>query len=129
MIGSVTQQWQELADLAARRQAIAAGEILKADGGYASRGISEGPGEPVQPGHLEPEDLRRGYLEQGHAAESPQGEPARTPVLPPHGRGILTPVELPSTPAVAGHFGPMVHGLAQHQAQVTMRPPIPAGEA
>lgn len=91
-------------------------------------GAEPGPGtfrEPARP--PEPQDYRRGYLDEGHAAPSPQAAPPNAAPLPPHGRGILTPAELPSAPLVAGHAGPMTTTLAAHQAKAQLRPPVPPG--
>jgi hypothetical protein len=89
-----------------------------------------GPGtfrEPVTP--PEPGAYDRPYLDAGHAAPSPQHQPPNAAPLPPQGRGILRPVELPGAPAVAGHAGPGMTSLAKHMAQAAMRPPIPPGRA
>jgi hypothetical protein len=147
---------------------------------FADRGAAEGPGEPLMPASIDPEDFRRGYISEGHGAPAPMAGPARSfPVTTsrpaaqdfgddapavPEGRAAgpedalvmhhpaehhdsrpqaapgvsgpvprtakgLTPAEMPATPLVTGSFGPLVRGLAQHQARVTMRPPIPDGEA
>ena len=83
-----------------------------------------GPGRSMQPGQIKPEDFQRGPLGSGHAAVSPQHGAPNTSPLPPVGRGILTPVELPSVPGLAGHNGPIVQAMAAHQARaVPSRPP------
>jgi hypothetical protein len=93
-------------------------------------GAEPGPGpgtftEPVtSPG---PEAYERPYLHDGRSAPSPQHGPPNVSPLPPEGRGILRPIELPGAPAVAGHAGPAMTALAAHQAQAQLRPPIPPG--
>lgn len=83
-----------------------------------------GPGTFPKPRTIRPEDFRRGYLEAGHAARSPMAAPPNTAPLPPAPRGVLTPVQLPGTPAVTGSAGPAMQGIAAHQARaVTSRPP------
>jgi hypothetical protein len=44
---------------------------------FSDRGAAEGPGSFPVPGHLRPEMVDRPYLDQGHAANSPQAEPPR----------------------------------------------------
>ena len=89
MIGSVTQIQQEAlaAEKARRAQAGLIGRVVpEGDGGEsaaaAARGFEDGPGEPVMPGHPEPEDFRRGYIDAGHGAESPMAEPPRHNPMP-----------------------------------------------
>ena len=118
MIGSVTEWQQQMA------------AIGKARGGYQERGATEGPGtcaEPVTP--PEPDAFSRPYDEAGHAAPSPQHEPPRQSPMPPGGRGILTPIEMPWDPAVAGNPGPLTQAMAAHQARISQSAPIPSGEA
>jgi hypothetical protein len=119
---------EQAADARERESACKAGEPgIGKD--YADRGIAEGPGTPRMPGRPEPDDYRRGYLGAGHGAPSPVAQAPRTSPLPPQERGILTPVELPGTPAVAGNPGPLTDAVAVHRARVTLRPPIPGREA
>ena len=108
MIGSVTQVQQEAlaAEKARRAQAGLIGRVLpEGDGGASAaasaRGFEDGPGEPVMPGHPEPEDFRRGYIDAGHGAESPMAEPPRHNPMPDLPRGIVTPVALPDAPVAA----------------------------
>lgn len=62
----------------------------------------EGPGRPVQPGHPRPGQYERGYIDQGHAADSPQhDEPNATP-LPAAQPGRVSPLVLPGVPAPDG---------------------------
>jgi len=128
MIASVTEQWQELAAIGKRRAELAGREA----GTGAPLNAQEGPGEPVQPGHPDPADAHRGYIESGHAAASPQHDPPNQSPLPPHGRGILTPLEMSAEALVVGHAGPLPDAMATHQARAAaMHPPMPAphGEA
>ena len=117
VIGSVTEYQEQL-----RRSA-------RAEKSYSQRGITPGPEQPLPHGQLDPSGVDRGYNEAGHAVESPMAEPPRTPPLPPHGRGILTPVELPGVPLAHGLAGPVFDGLAQHHARVTVQAQVPRGEA
>ena len=65
---------------------------------YADRGIELGPSEGVEPGHPEPDDFRRGYIDAGHGATAPMAEPPRCNPMPDLPRGIVTPVALPDAP-------------------------------
>jgi hypothetical protein len=103
---------------------MAAGDAGKA---VTDRGATPGPGTSPEPGSITPEQAQRPYLQEGHASRSPLAGPPRQNPLPPAGRGILQPVELPGTPVVAGHAGPMMSTLAAHQAKAQLRPPIPPG--
>jgi hypothetical protein len=95
---------------------------------YAERGSREGPAHPVQPGRADPDDSDRPYLAESHAAPSPGYEAPRTnPVPQPYGRGVPTPIAMPSPPVVAGNPGPLAAAAAAHEARVTMRPHIPGG--
>lgn len=97
---------------------------------YVERGAQEGPADSVHPGRVEPDDIGRPYLADGHAAPSPGHEPPRTnPVPAPYGRGVPTPIELTPAPAAAGHAGPLTAAIAAHEARATLRPPIPGGAA
>lgn len=52
-------------------------------GPYDRIGPQEGPGEPVMPRCIAPEDFGRGYLAEGRAASSPgQDAPCSFPVIP-----------------------------------------------
>ena len=83
-----------------------------------------GPGTSTQPGQIKPEDFRRPYVEAGHAARSPLAQPPRESPLPPAERGVVTPVQLPGMPVLAGHNGPIVQAMAAHQARaIPSRPP------
>ena len=75
----------------------------------------------MQPGKIEPEDFRRGPLDSGHAAVSPMHGPPNVNPLPPEDRGTLRPLVMPGQPAVSGS-GPVVQGLAAHQACVLSSP-------
>jgi hypothetical protein len=96
---------------------------------YDDRGATEGPDQSLQPGRPEPEDYRRDYVSAGPAAESPGSEPPRVSPLPfPWGRGVPVPIELPASPAIAGHAGAITETMARHQARVTHRSPMPGGD-
>jgi hypothetical protein len=98
-----TQQGAIAAELRKRRQAESIGQDLSAGQREAAgaRGFEHGPAEGVMPGHPEPENLRRGYLDGGHGASSPQSEPPRRNPLPSLPPGIVTPVTLPDAPFAA----------------------------
>ena len=63
---------------------------------------AEGPGHPMQPGETGPEDYRRGYITEGHAADSPSnpGPPVRRVDLT-QSRGYLAHIN-PSAPMGPG---------------------------
>lgn len=95
-------------------------------------GCTDGPGMFGEPGMIEPGDFRRGPLDSGHAAISPQHAAPNVPPMPPQGRGILEPVPMPGLPEVVGHNGPILAGMMQHQARATATMPsmpIPRGAA
>jgi hypothetical protein len=95
-------------------------------------GAEPGPGRFTEPGSIEPQDFRRGPLDSGHAAVSPQQGPPNVPPLPPQGRGILEPLPQSATPVVAGHAGPITDTIKAHQARATTAmhvAPIPRGSA
>jgi hypothetical protein len=85
-------------------------------------GCDPGPGTFAEPGMIGPEDSRRPYLGDGHSAASPQQGPPNTAPLPPQHPGILQPLQQSAVPAVAGS-GPVVQGLAQHQARAARNMP------
>lgn len=88
--------------------------------GFAERGAVEGPGHNDEPGHAEAGDFRRGYIDAGHAADSPQAEPPRRNPMHHGAPGVLQPIVLPDAPfaaripaAVAANFtmnSPSDHG-------------------
>lgn len=82
---------------------------------YRERGAHEGPGRTVRPGHIEPHDLDRGYIEDGHALPSPEHGAPRQPVIPllP---GTLKPISLSPAVGVGGYPGPIAETAAAHQA-------------
>jgi hypothetical protein len=111
MIGSVTQYQQQMADLEKRRKhrdrighdlrddgQVRTGADDVADGSRDAMAAEaaehtrkstvapEGPGTCMEPGELRPQSVDRGYLEQGHASESPQAEAPRLNPMPgmPH---------------------------------------------
>jgi hypothetical protein len=66
----------------------------------------EGPGQPVPPGEIAAQDYTRGYLEPGHAADSPANTPGHHAAPVPHidltaSRGHLTHIN-PSAPMGPG---------------------------
>jgi hypothetical protein len=69
----------------------------------------------VRPGHIEPRDLDRAYLEAGHAMPSPEHGLPRQPVIPlvP---GTLQPISLSPAVGVGGYPGPIAETAAAHQA-------------
>jgi len=56
-------------------QDVMAAEPEAAPKSFDGLGPIEGPPHPVQPGDADPGDYRRGYIEAGHAAPSPQHGP------------------------------------------------------
>ena len=82
---------------------------------YRERGAHEGAGRTVRPGHIEPGDLDRGYIEAGHAMPSPEHGLPRQPVIPllP---GTLQPISLSPQVRVGGYPGPIAETAAAHQA-------------
>jgi hypothetical protein len=74
-------------------------EVAEGGGGedsrksFRDRGAQGGPSAGVMPGHPQPASFDRGYIESGHAAESPQAEPARTNPMP-----LMTHRVLPDQP-------------------------------
>jgi hypothetical protein len=122
MIGSVSEFQRDLA--AQALQQVTAKSIPGLTGAEPGPGTFREPASP--PG---PEAYDRAYLDAGHSAPSPMHQGPNVNPLPPEGRGILRPIELPGAPAVAGHGGPVTATLAAHQAQAQLRPPIPPGRA
>jgi hypothetical protein len=105
--------------------AMASGEAGGACKSIADqRGATPGPGTAPEPGTIAPEDFGRGYLDAGHAANSPMAGPPNTPPMPPIPRGVVTPVQLPGVTEHAGHGGPIMQALAAHQARagIPVRP-------
>jgi hypothetical protein len=77
---------------------------------YAERGATMGPDEPVQPGHISPEQFHRPYEAEGHAApspgqEAPRSMPEQAPTVPQPRR-----VDLTSSRAVAHYHSPAPPG-------------------
>ena len=95
---------------AQQRQAAEAAEK-----NYRARGAFEGPARTVRPGHLEPGDVDRPYLDDGHALPSPEHGLPRQPVIPllP---GTLQPISLSPQVRVGGYPGPIAETAAAHQA-------------
>lgn len=62
---------------------------------FRDRGAAEGPSRPLQPGTLAPQDCDRGYIDAGHAAESPQSGPPAASPMPAGQPGVPAPVALP----------------------------------
>jgi hypothetical protein len=95
----------------AHETAAVAGAAAK---NYHDRGITPGPAEGTMPGRPEPENFDRGYLEDGHGAESPQAERPRTnpnPV-PSAVRGVPVPIQMSSAPMAAGIPHHVTQGLS-----------------
>ena len=90
-------------------------EAEAAEKNYRQRGAYEGPGRTVRPGHIEPTDLDRAYIEAGHAMPSPEHGLPRQPVIPllP---GTLQPISLSPAAGVGGYPGPIAETAAAHQA-------------
>jgi hypothetical protein len=114
--------------------AAQAGHAQDARKAIAGLEAEPGPGTSAEPGTIAPEDFRRPYVQEGHAARSPVAEAPRVPPeqMPPEGRGILTPIALSAVPSVASAGGPAAQGIAQHMARsgaTAGRPPIPTGSA
>jgi hypothetical protein len=70
---------------------------------FADRGIHLGPGEGAEPGKPRPEQHQRGYLAEGHGAESPQSTEPRENPMPAHQPGIVSPVALPHADVQVQH--------------------------
>ena len=131
MIGSITEVQVQMAGLEKRRKdrgrvgrdlrdepEVAAADRDEADGQRAAtetehagkatsaRGFEHGPGEPVTPGRLEPDAVDRGYIDSGHAAESPQAGPARANPMPSMPHVVLPDMPYASRipPAVIANF-------------------------
>ncbi len=82
----------------------------------ASLEAEPGPGRVMQPGHVEPEQFDRPYLEADH--------PARSPLA-------LEPLPQSAVAQVVGS-GPAAAGMAAHQARVSATSPVipvPRGSA
>jgi hypothetical protein len=124
-----TRERAAVTDAHSMAEGAANAEMARSAGkSYVERGAQEGPADPVQAGSVEPAEVGRPYIEEGRAAPSPGQEPPRTSPIPaPFGRGILTPIEMPSAPVAAGNAGPLTAAMASHQASVSAspRPPIP----
>jgi hypothetical protein len=91
------------------------------------QGVEAGPGTFTEPGTIESQQFRRPYIHDGHAAPSPLHQDPTVAPLPPQRPGVLVPVQLPGSPAVAG-TGPIVQSMAQHQARATLANPQPRGQ-
>jgi hypothetical protein len=69
---------------------------LDAEGDGARKAITDrgahlGPSQPVQPGQIDSQDLRRPYITEGHGAPSPGYQPPNVPHLDlSRSRGVLT---------------------------------------
>ena len=84
-----------------------------------------GPGRFTEPGLPGAEAFSRAYLDAGHSAPSPQQGPPNVAPVPPGPLGVLTPLQMSAVPTVVGS-GPVVQGLAQHQARAAQSmPPMP----
>ena len=130
MIGSVTEVQAQMADLEKRRkkperdrrdivsadtEAVgmgyldaqqAAADDAEGTKSYHDRGAVQGPAQPVQPGHPEPADFGRPYVESGHAAESPQAQPPRQNPMPAMTHQVLPaePMAARIPPQVIAHY-------------------------
>src|SRR4029077_11569636 len=82
-----------------RRDAMEAAEPARK--AYRDVGAHQGPGHRMQPGTVAPEQFSRPYMDQGHAADSPQAGPPTANPMPPRPPGVLTPIVLPGTPMAA----------------------------
>ncbi len=49
---------------------------------YQDIGISDGPGSPVMPGQVSPQDFGRPYIQAGHGAPSPGYQAPNVPNVP-----------------------------------------------
>jgi hypothetical protein len=66
------------------------------------RGAHPGPSQPVQPGQIDSQDLRRPYITEGHGAPSPGYQPPNVPHLDlSRSRGVLTRID-PHAPVAGG---------------------------
>jgi hypothetical protein len=149
MIGSVTEAQAQMAAIEKKRKAkikleverngepltmahaAAEGEqaaIEREQAGKAAiPGIEAepGPGRFAEPGRPGAEQFSRPYLSTGHGARSPQSGPPNAAPIPPPQPGVLTPLQMSAVPTVVG-TGPVVQGLAQHQARAAATmPPMP----
>jgi hypothetical protein len=101
----------------------------------ADIGCTDGPGMFGEPHDMAPAgSYDRPYLGDGHSAASPMHQAPNPNPLPPEGRGILSPLPQSAEAVVAGPGvnGPIMQGLADHQARAasTMpRMPMPRGSA
>jgi hypothetical protein len=89
---------------------------------YRDRGITAGPGTFTEPGTMTPEQVDRPYISDGHASASPLHQPPNQNPMPAQNRGVLTPVRMPGTPAVAG-TGPIAAAIGRHQARAAATMP------
>jgi len=73
---------------------------------YRDRGITPGPADGTEPGHPEPADFGRPYLEAQHAAPSPQSEGPRSNPMPAMTHRVLPdqPYAAAIPPAVVSHY-------------------------
>jgi hypothetical protein len=73
---------------------------------YADRGIELGPDHGREPGHPQPADFDRGYLEQEHAARSPLAGPPRVNPMPGMTHRVLPdqPLAAAIPPGVIAHY-------------------------
>lgn len=68
---------------------------------YGDRGITCGPGEPMEPSApREPGTFARGYIDRDHAAPSPQAETPTVNPRPAWPAGVPVPVQLGDMPVV-----------------------------
>jgi hypothetical protein len=97
-----------LADALRRREA---GDAADDDGpgdpdaakSFTERGITAGPGEPLDPARpAQPAAYDRSYVAEGHAAESPMAAPPTQNPQPNWPTGVPVPVRLGDVPVV-GH--------------------------
>jgi hypothetical protein len=61
--------------------------------GFENVGITTGPGQPVMPGQISPQDFDQPYIQAGHGAPSPSQGPPNTPHVDLRGdRGMARPL-------------------------------------
>jgi hypothetical protein len=102
------------------------------DGETAGKAISQigctDPGAGIMDPHrmLPSDAYNRPYVESGTAAPGPGYQAPNVAPLPPQHPGILQPLPQSPAPAVVAGGGPVVAGLAQHQARAAQSaPPMP----
>jgi hypothetical protein len=121
-----------LAHAEAEAEHAAMAEAARDDARKSIPGLeaAEGPGTFTEPDGIAAEDFRRPYLDQGHGAESAQAQGPNVSPLQHAQPGMLRPLEhvaWDAIPTVAGHGGPIVDTLRQHQGRAGL-PVNMAGE-